>query len=348
VVQWETKKSISAGFDLTLFNKLDIGFEYFDATTEDLLTLIDIDPTVTGERNTIAANVGELSNTGFDINLGYRDQTSSGFSYGISLNVSHYENNIELLNPNNPVAQILGTDFAFHGPVNVTQVGSPLGSFFGFEYVGVDENTGEGLFLTADGTTTSTPDPAVDRRIIGDPHPDFTYGINFNAGYKNFDFSMFLQGSQGNDIYNLTRFITETSQFSSAKSIDFINAATPGNSGNIPLSRTDVDQLSGAGASSFYIEDGSYIKLKSIQLGYTIPLSFTESLNIEKFRVYLQAKNLFTITDYSGLDPEISVRNFENDQTGDDIRSNNTRSLGVDSGSYPIPRSIIMGVNITL
>ena len=348
LVQWETKKSISAGFDLTLFNKLDIGFEYFDATTEDLLTQVDIDPTINGERNTIAANVGELSNTGFDINLGYSDQTSSGFSYGISLNVSHYKNEIELLNPNNPVAQILGTDFAFHGPANVTQEGSPIGSFFGFEYVGVDESTGEGLFLAADGTTTSTPDVNEDRRIIGDPHPDFTYGINFNAGYKNFDFSMFFQGSQGNDIYNLTRFITVTSQFSSAKSIDFINAATPGNSGNIPLSRTDVDQLSGAGASSFFIEDGSYIKLKSIQLGYTIPSDFTKSLNIESFRVYLQAKNLFTITDYSGLDPEISVRNFNNAQTGDDIRSNNTRSLGVDSGSYPIPRSIIMGLNITL
>lgn len=350
-VSWETKKAINVGFDLTLFNKFDLGFEYFDSTSEDLLTLVSTDPTIDGDTNEIAANAGQLTNKGYDINLGYSNQFASGFNFSVGANVSVYENNVDFLDPNNNVAQIFGSDYAFHGAVNVTEAGSAVGSFYGFDYLGVDQSSGEAIFQYADGTTGNDPDADLDRKVIGNPHPDFTYGINFNADYKNFDFSMFFQGSQGNEIYNLTRFITETNQFFSSKSVDYVNASIPGNTGNIPLVRNDgsstgLDPL--LSPSSYYIEDGSYLKLKSFQLGYSLPNDVVEKLKLERLRVYIQAKNLFTITDYSGLDPEISVRSFSNNQASDDIRSNNTRSLGVDSGSYPIARSIILGVNISL
>ncbi len=338
-ISWETKTTINGGFDLTLFNKLDIGFEYYDTTSENLLTLISSDPTLSGDVNQIAANAGQMTNKGFDINLGYRDNTASGFNYSIAMNVSHYKNNVDFLDPNNNVAEIPGVLYAFHGRANNTVEGSPIGSFYGLEYLGVEN--GVAVFDVDDDDDTD------DRKVIGDPHPDFTYGINFNADYKNFDFSLFLQGSQGNEIYNMTRFITESSQFASSKTVDYVNSAIPGNTGNLPLLINGGDDAL-AQASSYYIEDGSYVKLKSIQLGYSLPNSIVERFNMDRFRVYVQAKNLFTITDYSGLDPEISVRSFSNNQASDDIRSNNTRSFGVDSGAYPIARSIIFGINITL
>ena len=188
-----------------------------------------------------------------------------------------------------------------------------------------------------------------DRQFIGSPHPDFTYGINLNAEYKGFDFSVFFQGSQGNDIYNLTRVFTETSLFDGAKSLAYVNAWTPDNtSASVPaLTTVAADNSLERQTSSRFIEDGSYLRLKNIVLGYTIPVAFTERYNINRLRVYLQARNLITFTDYSGLDPEISVRSFSNQQDTEDIRSNNVRSLGVDTGTYPISRSVLMGVNLT-
>ncbi len=347
LITWETKTTINAGFDLTLFNKIDVEFEYFDTNTVDLLTLITLDPSTSGGANNIARNSGEVSNKGFDLNLGFRDETSGGFKYGVSANISAYKNEVLEVDPNDDDAQIFGSSYAFEiGTINNTTKGEPMSSFFGYNYQGIDQTTGRAIFEDIDGDGDIDGD---DRVFIGNPHPDFTYGINLNAEYKNIDISILFQGSQGNDIYNLTRVFTDTGIFDGAKSIDYVNAWTPTNTGASVPSLTidsDINQLERQ-ASSRFVEDGSYLRLKNIQIGYTIPKGFTERLNIEKLRIYVQGKNLLTFTDYSGLDPEISVRNFSNQADAEDIRSNNLRSLGVDTGAYPISRSILMGVNLS-
>ncbi len=347
-ITWETKKTTNVGFDLTLLNKIDIGFEYFSTITEDVLNIVAEDPSVLGNINTRAANAGEISNKGFDLNLGFRDETSSGFQYKIAANISVYKNEVELIDPVNDEAQIFGTNYGFEiGTINNTTVGQPISSFFGFNYQGIDQTTGRAIFedLNNDGRINGN-----DRQFIGNPHPDFTYGLNFSGNYKSFDFSMLFQGSQGNDIYNLTRVFTDTSIFQGAKSIDYVNAWTPTNTGATIPQLTTVSEANTLErqASSFFVEDGSYFRLKNIQIGYTLPKAFTNNLKLDRLRVYLQGKNLLTFTNYSGLDPEISLRSFNNNADAQNINSNNVRSLGVDTGAYPISRSIIFGINVSL
>ncbi|WP_010520826.1 SusC/RagA family TonB-linked outer membrane protein [Aquimarina agarivorans] len=348
-ITWETKKTANVGFDLTLLNKIDIGFEYYASTTEDVLAIFQLDATVFGQNNRIAANSGEVTNRGFDLNLGFNHTTSGGFSYRIGANVSAYKNEVEFIDPDNDEAQIFGTDYAFSiGQINNTKKGEPIGSFFGFGFEGVDAE-GNPIFENFSGDVDDEGNPIIngdDRQFIGNPHPDFTYGINFSADYKNFDLSLFLQGSQGNEIYNLTKVFTDTGIFDGSKSRDYVSAWTP-NAAGISTQGLGISRL-GTQPSSFFVEDGSYLRLKNVQLGYTLPAAFTDNLKLERLRIYVQAKNLLTFTDYSGLDPEVSVKNFNNNADFRNTTSNNLRSLGVDSGTYPISRSLIFGINLTL
>ncbi len=348
-ITWETKETINVGFDLTLLNKIDIGFEYFSTTTKDILSQFSLDATVVGQNNIIADNKGEISNNGFDLNLGFRDETSGGFSYKINANISAYKNEVEFIDPENPEISIFGLEYAFIGRINNTLKGEPIASFYGLQYEGIDSE-GRAIFQNVNGDVDAEGNPIIDgfdRQVIGNPHPDFTYGFTFSADYKNFDFSLFLQGSQGNDVYNLTKVFTDTDLFAGAKSLDYVNAWTPTNtSARVPA--LGINSRFASEANSFFVEDGSFLRIKNIQLGYTLPRAFSETLKIDKLRVYVQAKNIHTFTKYSGLDPEVSVKNFDNTADFNNPISNNVRSLGVDSGVYPVSRSIIFGINLSL
>lgn len=330
---WETTTTVNLGFSATLLNHFTLDFEYYDSRTNDVLLAVPLDPTIFGNVNTITKNFGKLSNEGFDISAGYSNQTASGFKYNINANLSHYDNTVDFLDPDNPNSFIDGIQFRTHQP-NRTQEGHPLASFFGKKFLGIGSD-GRVQFADTNGDGVSDND---DQTFIGNPHPNFTFGLNFSANYKNFDFSMLWSGSVGNDIYNFNKFFTDFNTFPGGKSVKF---ATQDSS--LPNLTNDPGTISDESfQSDYFIEDGSYARMKNIQLGYTLPKNITDKLgiNLQAVRFYGQGINLITIAGYTGLDPEISLTDFSGG-------SGSNLTLGVDSGAYPINRSLIFGVDIS-
>ncbi len=327
-IEWETTTTLNVGITARLWDRLDLDLEVYDARTEDLLLEVPGDPTVLGQRNSIPFNLGEATNKGFDLSLGYGNSQSEGdFKYNLGFNISAYKNEVVNLDPENPTAFINGDRLRDQIPSR-TQAGQPLASFYGKIWEGIDAN-GRVIF-------TQDPDGGGDlRTFIGSPHPDFTYGLNFSGNYKDFDFAMLWQGSQGNDIYNFTKFFIDFEKFPGARSVDFVTE------NGLPAVTQDSNlSASEAEPSTKYVEDGSYLRMKNVVIGYSLPRTLSDKLKVEKIRFYLQGRNLITLTDYSGLDPEVNLRNF----TG----SNANLTIGVDSGQFPVNRSIIFGINVSL
>ena len=328
-IRWETSENTNAGIELGLLdNKLTVEFEYFNNKTIDLITPNTGGVTTTAlDANADFVNQGDISNKGFDLSLGYGDETESGFSYGISANISHYKNEVLSLS-----GQLSGNGFR-PGVLTRSDVGQPLSSFFGLEVTGFDSN---GRFTYADTDGDGTVDFEADRTYIGSPHPDFTYGINLNVGYKGFDLSAFMNGSQGNEIYNYEKIFTDFPTFvNSNRSTRVLDSWTPSNT-NATLPALSLGGTGETRPSTYFVEDGSFLRLKNIQLGYSLPNSVIDKMGATSLRVYIQGTNLLTFTDYTGFDPEINAI------------GNNQLNLGIDSNIYPQSKIITFGINLKL
>ncbi len=328
-LRWETSEITNVGIDLAMLDsKLSLEFEYFNKKTIDLITPNTGGVTTTAlDANADFVNQGDVSNKGFDINLGYADVTESGFSYGISANISHYKNEVLSLS-----GQLAGDDFR-PGVLTRTDVGQPISSFFGLEVTGFDDT---GRFTYADADGDGTVDFEADRDYIGSPHPDFTYGINLNFGYKGFDLSAFLNGSQGNEIYNYDKIYTDFPTFvNSNRSVRVLDSWTPSNT-NATLPALSLGGTGETRPSTYFIEDGSFLRLKNLQLGYTLPDTITEKIGATSLRIYVQGTNLLTFTEYTGFDPEINAI------------GNNQLNLGIDNNVYPQAKIFTFGINLKL
>jgi hypothetical protein len=295
-------------------------------------------------------NIGEMVNKGFEISLNYGDKKGD-FSYSIGGNLSTYRNTVTRTN-GDPNTQFFGFTTRL-APMSVTQQGFPLASFFGYQIDGIFQSDAEGEAhatqfgggqmnkagsfkyrdINGDGIIN-----AADRTIIGSPHPDFAYGINATLGYKNFRLDIFGQGVQGNELFNYVKYWTDFPTFGGNRSRTMLEKSwRPGMTDAVlPLPRSN-DVIS-SNPSTYYIEDGSYFRLKNVQLNYTIPSSILSKAGISSATVYLQAINLLTLTKYSGLDPEVNLRNFS---AGSD------RQIGVDEGAYPAYRSFNAGLSLS-
>lgn len=340
---WETTTTLDIGFDLTLWNKLTVNFDWYDMTTKDMLYALTL-PGTRGSADFPFQNVGEMNNQGVDLALNWRNTSiTAGFTYDIGLNFSHYKNEIVKLSDN--VAEgFFGENLSNNGYTR-NEAGVPYSSFYGYIVDGFTDGSepenafpgyygygdGKGRFkyrdLDGDGVITDA-----DRTFIGSPHPDFTFGLSFNAAYKHFDFALFLQGSMGNDIINYVRLSTDfwSDKANSSKRMRY-ESWTPelGNAAKLPIISA-TDNIS-TRPSTYFIEDGSYMRLKNLQIGYTIP----NIRGVEKLRVYFQATNLLTITNYSGLDPEINISG----------RGSNTANFGLDLGYFPTGQQFLLGLN---
>lgn len=333
-LSWETTTTKNIGIAGTFFeNKFDVNLDVYESVTKDMLLAVPVDPTIFGNTtNTIFRNIGQMTNVGFDLGLQYSSKSESDFNYSIGVNVSHYDNNVDFLDRDNPspiANPTLGSHTGFQ--TTNTLADYPISSFVGLTWEGIDQTTGRAIL-------TGTP-----QDVIGNPHPDFTYGLNFSADYKNFDFSMLFQGSQGNDIYNLTKFWTDFHNFQGGKSIDFVeNSWSPSNTNAVlpALTLNGNNTSAESTGSSYYIEDGSYLRLKNVSLGYSLDEKIISKLKVDKIRIFIQGKNLLTFTDYSGIDPEINLTNYSNQQQAN-------LEIGVDRGAYPIARSMNIGLNVT-
>ncbi len=348
---WETSQQLNIGLDIGLLkNDLIFSFDYFNIDTKDLIFAPPL-PSTGSIANPPFRNIGTMTNNGIEVQVSYGNFSKPGdFRYDLSLNVSTYNNELtELRGSSFIIGKVLrGNSFTR------TQEGQPISSFFGQEVIGIFQNEEEvedhadqGFLDPSDGVgrfkyRDVNGDSVIngnDRTFLGDPHPDFTYGFSANLGYKNFDLSIFLQGSQGNEIYNYTKFFTDfPSFFNGGRSDRVLNAWSPENrGGELPaLSRSITNGESNP--NSYFVEDGSYLRLKNVQLGYNIPKPVLSRIGLSNARVYLQATNLFTITDYEGVDPEIGSLSPQLFTANLD--------LGVDFGSFPLARTYTIGLSV--
>ncbi|MBL4678770.1 MAG: TonB-dependent receptor [Mucilaginibacter sp.] len=351
---WETDKVLNLGFDATFLNHFDVTVEYYKKTISDLLVNVPLPGTVGGSDAAIpAVNFGTVVNKGFDITANYRGNAGA-FTYSLGANVTTINNKITELGAPFPTTGIR------NGNVVYNQVGGTIGQFYGYKVLGYWNNQAEIDALNAQQKPDlfgSTPvyqtDAApgrfryadvngdgritdADRTKIGNPLPDFTYGVNLNLGYKAFDFSAVFYGSHGNDIYNSIKYWTNFyGSQTGNKSLDLLNNSwTPGNTNaKTPLLEKTTNFSTADAISSYYVESGSFLKLRSVIVGYTFEPAMLKKVGIDRLRAYVQGNNLFTATKYSGLDPE--------------LQSVDRNSPGIDLGNYPNnERRFIFGVSL--
>ena len=332
-IKWETTTQTNAGFDFSLFKQSLYGsFDYYFKETKDILVQM-AGIGVMGEGSSQWVNAGAMENEGIEFSIGYRNSTESGFVYDINANISTYRNEITEL----PATVAANGTFGGNGVESV--IGHPYGAQVGYIADGIFKSQEEvDNHATQEGAAPGrirwrdiVPDGVInekDQTWIYSPVPDFSYGINFYFEYKNFNLSMFWQGVQGVDVISDLK--KETDLWSGLN-IGFLNkgtrlldAWTPANpDSDIPaLSRSDVNNEKRV--STYFVENGSFLKLRNIQLGYNLPEKAVKKMKMQRFRLYLSASNVLTIKsrDFTGVDPE-------NPNYG-----------------YPIPMNLTFGINI--
>jgi TonB-linked SusC/RagA family outer membrane protein len=354
-IKWETSESENFGLDIVLFKNLNIVTDYFIKTTKDMLLMEPI-PYHMGFETGPVTNVGSVRNKGIEFQISWKGSFSNDLYYSIGANFSSIDNKVLSLGTGKAIP---GGSVFQKGYATLTQVGYPIGVYWGFKTDGLVQNEaqltevktrqpsaglGDVIYkdingYNADGKTLSgVPDGKLndaDKTMIGSPIPDFTYGINLGFGYKGLEFSAFFDGVQGNEIFNATRSYIYGTNSIYNKHIDVLNYWTPENT-NTTMPRVNGNDINdNLRISDRYVEDGSFLRLKNIQLTYTFPKSFTSKLKIEGIKVYVSAQNLLTITKYSGLYPEIGQ-----------LSTSNYLSRGVDMGTYPQNRTITGGLSI--
>lgn len=339
-IRWEKQKPLDFGIDLRLFDKIDITADYFEKKTEDLL----LAPQVSGILGVSApgaaspvVNAGTIENKGFEFSIGYKNRVSDDFNFGISYNVTTLENEVLSVASENgfEVGGSFGVGQDFPSRM---EVGLPIGYFYGLKTDGIfqtqaevdahatqaNANPGDLRFVdtNADGLIN-----ADDRTYIGDPIADVTMGLNMNFEYKDFDFNMYAFASIGNEIVrDYERNVPLTN-----RSVSFLDRWTgPGTSTATP--RVTTGATSNNLFSDYYVEDGSFVRIQNVQLGYTFDKEVSKKAGIDKLRFYITANNLFTFTKYKGFDPTAS--------NGAPIGG------GIDKGFYPTPKTFLFGMNV--
>jgi len=347
-LKWETSNQTNLGLDIGLFNnKISLSLDYYNIDTEDLILADNNQAQFLGFLiSRSLRNIGEVNNKGFEINLNTRNISNQDFSWTTDFNLAINRNEVVALGGDIDLFLDASPGYFNLPRTHLLREGEVLGAFWGYDYQGVYQGgdlpagtallpggeAGDQLFTDVDGSGDISPS---DQQIIGDPTPDFTFGFTNNFSYKNFDLNIFFQGVQGGDIMNLTAI--QLFNGDSNATTDILNSWTPTNTNtNIPRAR-----LRGKEISSRFVEDGSYIRLKNIALGYTLPSEVVEKLGMQNVRLSLSAQNLFTITNYSGLDPEVSYFG-----SGGGSSSDANTTSGFDFGNYPNVRSVNFSVNL--
>ena len=339
-IRWEAAQMTNIGLDLNAFkNSVQFTAEYYYKKQDDMLVKVDL-PRVFGRQNPDAnpwVNIGQINNTGFEFNLMFK-KTIGDLYYSISGNLTTINNKVIYLPNHIPI----------YGSSTITTENHAIGSFYGYIFDGIFQSPAD---VANHATQTGNPQPGdmkfrdlnqdgiitdLDRTIIGKPTPDYIYGFNFEVNYKNFDLSASFQGIQGVEIYNAVNagigLGTDASGHDNNRLRSVLDYWSPTNPTNSQTRLNVSDAANNTRTSTFFIEDGAYLRLKSIQLGYNFPNSVTKFVGVKKIRLYVSANNLLTITKYSGIDPEIS--------------SWNPLGSNIDWGSYPVPKSYMTGIVI--
>lgn len=321
---WETTSQTNIGLDLTLLNnRLTFYVDYYYKLTHDLLMNMTL-PTGGAEANTMVFNGGEIENRGWELAVSSKNLTGK-LSWNTDFNISFNRNKLKSLNLTKVYPAAITTDHV-HDYVVRNTPGRPLGSFYGYIADGVNRETGELNYrdVNNDGIISAN-----DRTYIGDPNPDFTFGMTNTFAWKGLSLSVLLQGSYGNDIYNVSRMDNEGMFDGRNQSTTVLRRwRIPGQITDVP--KAGFDQRN----STYYIEDGSYLRVKSITLSYDVPALALRKMHLTRLMPYISFTNLLTWTGYKGRDPEVN-------QYGD-----SGTVQGLDWGTYPLSRSFVMGLKV--
>lgn len=322
-LKWETSEQWNVGFDARfLRDRLTLGFDYFDKKTKDLL-VTGTKPSLIIGGSTSPINAGNVSNKGVEFELGWRDNIKD-FNYSIRANLATLKNEVTYLDPS--LERVAGTNYHTY-PISYFEKGYPVYYFRGYKFAGVDPATGDPTFADVDGDGVVTEN---DRTYIGDAIPDFTYGITLTAAYKGLDLTVFGTGSYGNDIFHAS-YRPDYKESNKMKEVFYDNRWTVDNpNGTVP--RSNANNMDKYITSDAMVYDGSYFKIKQIQLGYTLPKSWLNKVYIGNMRLYCSLDDFFTFTKYPGFDPESS--------------SNATSGMGIDKGGYPTSKKVVFGINV--
>lgn len=322
-LKWETSEQINVGIDARFLNdRLTFSVDYFDKKTKDLL-VSGTTPSLIIGGSTSPMNAGNVSNKGWEFELGWRDRIGS-FNYGVRANLATLKNKVTYIDPS--ITRLSGVNF-HTSTITYFEEGYPVYYFRGYKFKGVDPATGDPTFYDLDESGDLNDG---DLAYIGDAIPDFTYGITLTAGWKGFDLTVFGTGSQGNDIFNCIN-RPDFAASNKLREVFYDNRWTASNpNGSVPRAgATNMDKYQ---ISDALVYDGSFFKIKQIQLGYTFPKNWMKKLCVGNLRVYGSLDDFFTFTKYPGFDPEAAA--------------NSTSGMGIDKGSYPCSKKVVLGFNI--
>ena len=345
-LSWEKNQMINAGIDLQMFDGyLGLSVDYYNTNTSNMLLYVPV-PLLTGY-STSLQNLGKVNNRGWEIGLTSQHTFANGLGYSFNVNYAKNTNEVKELGPGN--APIISSGSVGHA-YYITEVGKPIGSYYLLKYDGVFKNqqeldsyphlanakVGDFRFVDVDGSGDIDLDK--DRTVCGNYMPKFTYGFGGKLWYGGFDMDFNFQGVYGNKILNLNRrYIDNMEGNVNGTKVALDRWKSPENPGSGWVNRANRKQTGSNGrTSTWHLEDGSYLRLQNLALGYTLPRAFTQKFKVEKMRVYVSGQNLFTITDYSGYNPEVNARPSQNLTPGEDY------------GTYPLARTYMFGLNITL
>jgi TonB-linked SusC/RagA family outer membrane protein len=321
-LKWETTAQLDIGIDVGLFeDKITLTADFYSKKTKDLLQYRPISPT--SGFTSIAENIGEMENKGIEVTVG------AGYDLGpvkwtTNLNISANRNKVTKLYAGQPI-----DDIGRGG--NRVMEGQPIGIFYNYKSLGVDPSTGDIVYVdrNSDGIISDEDD----RMITGNPHPDFIGGFTNTFAYSGFDLSVFLQFSYGNDVFHGSRLFLESLQGGDNQTTEVLRRwQQPGDITDIP--RATLESSDNKRVSSRFIEDGSYLRIKNVTLGYTFNKELMQRIHVSSLRLYMSAQNLFTFTNYSGLDPEVNYGGNANAQ------------IGTDFFTFPQARTFTVGLNL--
>ena len=362
LLAFETSQTFNVGADISMLNgDITASIDYFSRDNEDVLLPVTI-PVSTGFNTQQIQNAAAINNQGIEFEATYNYRSENDFNFSVGVNVAAIRN--ELIEARSPIT----------GPgineenitVNRFEEGEPLGFFFGFETDGIYNSQAE---IESDPNTQNDPErrailqpgdlkrvdtngdgqiDETDRVNLGDPTPDFTYGLNFNGNYKNLDFALFFNGQQGNEIYNVQKFFGF--YFADDNKLGIVRDAFTPNNPDTDIPRvTQTDPAGNQQPSDFFVENGSFFRLKTLEVGYDLSDTFNVKW-VSKTRVFFNVQNVFTITKYSGYDPEIGSApraNLDTGFFGFNPALNPILGRGLDITAQPRPRTFVLGIQMT-
>jgi hypothetical protein len=344
--KWETSVTSNLGFDALFFDgKLDIVLDFWRKDTRDLLLAVPVTSTVGYRSDKPAVNIAEMRNQGIDLGITTKGNINTQWSYEVNVNGSFLQNELTGLPPGQTYIGTINPGYRGINPIR-NGLGQSISSFYGYVVEGLFENAEDvnahatqsgaapGRFkykdMNDDGDIT-----AEDRTFIGSPVPKFTGGFNFTLRYGNFDLYAYLYASMGNDIFNVSKWFTDfyPSFQGAAISERVKDSWTPENTdATIPVFESASNFSTNTQANSFYVEDGSYLRLQNITLGYNLPSSVLTKWKMSRLRVFVSTNNVATITGYDGLDPSVG--------------GNVDTQYGIDLGNAPLDKSFTLGLNL--